>query len=56
VSDRDYNRYMDIQQAINLAAYERLQKESIAPLRSVPAEKPNALAEQRGIRAPVKLP
>ena len=37
VSDRDHNRYMDIQEAINLAAYSRLQKEAIAPLRSPPA-------------------
>jgi small-conductance mechanosensitive channel len=41
VSDRDYNRYMDIQQAINLAAYARLQKEGIAPLRPPPAARPN---------------
>jgi small-conductance mechanosensitive channel len=34
VSDRDYNRYMDIQQAINLAVYGRLQEEGIAPLRA----------------------
>jgi small-conductance mechanosensitive channel len=33
VSDRDYNRYMDIQQAINLAVYGRLQQEGIAPVR-----------------------
>ena len=39
VSDRDYNRYMDVQQAINLAAYARLQKEGIAPLRPPPAAK-----------------
>jgi small-conductance mechanosensitive channel len=41
VSDRDHNRYMDIQQAINLAAYARLQDEAIAPLRSPPAAKTN---------------
>jgi small-conductance mechanosensitive channel len=33
VSDRDYRRYMDTQQAINLALYARLQKEGIAPVR-----------------------
>jgi small-conductance mechanosensitive channel len=55
VSDRDYNRYMDIQQAINLAAYGRMQKESIAPLRSSPAVKSNAPAEPQGIRAHTKV-
>jgi small-conductance mechanosensitive channel len=44
VSDRDYNRYMDIQQAINLAAYARLQKEAIAPVRP-PAPKPDEAHE-----------
>ncbi|HEX8011814.1 MAG TPA: mechanosensitive ion channel family protein [Casimicrobiaceae bacterium] len=39
VSDRDYNRYMDIQQAINLATYARLQKEAIAPVREPTAPK-----------------
>lgn len=33
VSDRDHKRYMDIQQAINLAVYGRLQREGIVPLR-----------------------
>ena len=56
VSDRDYNRYMDIQQAINLAAYERLQEESIAPLRSPPVAKSNEPGGERGIRTPVRLP
>jgi small-conductance mechanosensitive channel len=38
VSDRDYNRYMDIQQVINLSVYGRLQDEGIAPVRaSAPA-------------------
>jgi small-conductance mechanosensitive channel len=38
VSDRDYNRYMDMQQAINLAVYGRLQQEAIAPVRKPPPE------------------
>src|SRR5206468_10396399 len=56
VSDGDYNRYMDIQQAINLAAYGCLQKESIAPLRSPPVAKTNEPGGERGIRTPVRLP
>ena len=47
VSDRDYNRYMDVQQAINLAAYARLQKEGIAPLRPPPAAKASESMPQR---------
>src|SRR5207249_263969 len=39
VSDRDYNRYMDMQQAINLAVYGRLQQEGIVPVRK-PATEP----------------
>jgi len=38
VSDRDHNHYMDIQQAINLVIYDRLQKEGIAPVRQVAAK------------------
>jgi len=38
VSDRDYNRYMDIQQAINLAVYAQLQQEAIAPVRKASPE------------------
>ena len=37
VSDRDHNHYMDIQQAINLVIYDRLQKEGIAPVRQLAA-------------------
>jgi len=48
VSDRDYNRYMDIQQAINLAGYARLQKEGIAPLRPPPESKSSEPAEPPG--------
>ena len=36
VDDPDYNRYMDIQQAINLSIYAKLQKEGVAPTRSIP--------------------
>src|SRR5258708_24291158 len=48
-SDPDYNRYMDIQQAINLAVYARLQKEGIAPVRPPPA---TADDPKEGARAP----
>jgi len=37
VDDPDYNRYMDIQQAINLSIYAKLQKEGVAPTRPPPA-------------------
>ena len=35
-SDPDYNRYMDAQQAINLAIYGRLQQEGVALAHSLP--------------------
>jgi hypothetical protein len=35
-SDPDYNRYMDIQQAINLVIHLRLQQEGIIPARPTP--------------------
>ena len=36
VNDRDYNLYMDTQQAINLAIYARLQKEGVVATRAIP--------------------
>jgi small-conductance mechanosensitive channel len=37
VSDRDYIRYLDTQQAINLAIFAKLQKEGVVPARPIPA-------------------
>jgi len=51
VSDRDYKRYMDTQQAINLALYARLQKEGIAPVRKPPPE-PTRGASRTGTDQP----
>jgi small-conductance mechanosensitive channel len=41
VSDPDYNRYLDVQQAINLAVYGRLQQEGIAPVKREPPAEPS---------------
>jgi len=69
VSDRDYNRYMDMQQAINLALYASLQSAGIAPVKAQPApggagsdekaRQPSAPARARdsgGVREKVEQP
>jgi small-conductance mechanosensitive channel len=50
VGDPDYNRYMDIQQAINLVVYARLQKEGIVPVR--PASPPTSANGQQAASKP----
>ena len=59
LSDRDHNHYMDIQQAINLVIYDRLQKEAIAPVRQLAgnerqegAKKPEATSRATEPSAP----
>jgi len=45
--DPDYNRYMDVQQAINLAIHRRLQQEGIIPARPMPTGVANERAQER---------
>jgi small-conductance mechanosensitive channel len=42
LSDRDYNRYMDLQQAINLSLYASLQKAGIVAVKTPPPAAPAA--------------
>jgi small-conductance mechanosensitive channel len=45
--DPDYNRYMDVQQAINLAIHRGLQHEGIIPARPTPVDVVNERAQER---------
>jgi small-conductance mechanosensitive channel len=51
VSDPDYNRYMDVQQAINLVVYARLQHEGVVPVRQ-PVPSPKGAEAQENARKP----
>jgi small-conductance mechanosensitive channel len=45
--DHDYNLYMDVQQAINLAIHRRLQQEGIIPASRTPTDDVNEREQER---------